>query len=39
VIRFVPSREKNGKVDVEYRPDGYYCRIGFLRSKQRPPAH
>jgi PAS domain S-box-containing protein len=34
VIRFIPSREKNGKVDIEYRPEGYYCRISYLRSKR-----
>lgn len=32
VIRFVPAREKNGKVDIEYRPEGVYCRIGFTRA-------
>lgn len=31
LIKFIPSREKNGKVDVELRPDGYYCRISFWR--------
>jgi two-component sensor histidine kinase len=34
VIRFIPSREKNGKVDIEYRPEGYYCRISYLRSQR-----
>jgi PAS domain S-box-containing protein len=34
VIKFIPSREKNGKVDVEFRPDGYYCRVSFLRPKK-----
>jgi two-component sensor histidine kinase len=33
VIRFIPGRERNGKVDVEYRPGGFYCRISFVRPK------
>lgn len=36
LIKFIPSREKNGRVDVEYRPGGYYCRVSFLRSRQEP---
>ncbi len=32
LIRFIPSREKNGKVDIEYRPDGFYCRVSFIRA-------
>jgi two-component sensor histidine kinase len=33
VIRFIPGRERNGKVDVEYRPGGFYCRISFVRPR------
>jgi PAS domain S-box-containing protein len=29
VIAFIPSREHNGKVAMEYPPDGYVCRIAF----------
>lgn len=29
VIAFIPSREHNGMVKVEYPPDGYLCRIRF----------
>jgi two-component system CheB/CheR fusion protein len=32
LIKFIPSREKNGKVDVEQRTDGFYCRISFWRA-------
>jgi two-component sensor histidine kinase len=35
VIRFVPSREKSGSVDLDFREDGLYCRISFLREKAR----
>jgi len=39
VIKFIPSREKNGKVDSEYRPEGYCCRISFTRTvKPAAPA-
>jgi two-component sensor histidine kinase len=33
VIKFIPSREKNGKVEIDYLPDGYYCRVSFARAK------
>lgn len=33
VIRFIPARERNGKVDIEYRPQGLYCRVTFVREK------
>ncbi|GEM_PF-1152633 len=29
LIRFVPAREKDGKVQIEYRPAGFYCRISW----------
>jgi len=29
VISFIPSREQNGKVAMDYPPDGYVCRITF----------
>ncbi len=35
VIGFIPSREQNGKVTMEYPPDGYVCRIVFTLQ---PPA-
>jgi PAS domain S-box-containing protein len=34
VIRFIPAREKNGKVDLDYKPEGFSCRISFVRDKQ-----
>jgi PAS domain S-box-containing protein len=33
LIKFIPSREKSGKVDIEYRPGGYYCRVSFWRAR------
>lgn len=30
-IRSVPSRERNGDVAMEFRPEGFSCRITFLR--------
>ncbi len=36
VIGFIPSREQNGSVAMEYPPDGYVCRISFtLPDKPR----
>jgi len=36
VIGFIPSREQNGSVAMEYPADGYTCRIGFtLPDKPR----
>lgn len=32
LIRFVPTRERGGDVQISYDPDGFYCRIGFLRE-------
>jgi PAS domain S-box-containing protein len=32
VIKSMASREKSGEVAIEYRPDGLYCRIGFLNT-------
>jgi PAS domain S-box-containing protein len=32
VIKFIPAREKNGSVDLNYRPEGLICRISFVRS-------
>ncbi|MBL7096451.1 MAG: PAS domain-containing protein [Alphaproteobacteria bacterium] len=29
VIGFIPSREQNGSVTMDYPADGYVCRIGF----------
>ncbi|HXC53838.1 MAG TPA: HWE histidine kinase domain-containing protein [Rhizomicrobium sp.] len=29
VIGFIPSREQNGSVTMDYPPDGYVCRIAF----------
>ncbi len=34
VISFIPSREKNGEVTMEYPPDGYVCRIGFTLAAE-----
>jgi two-component sensor histidine kinase len=31
VIRFIPARERNGRVDLDYRPEGLRCTISFLR--------
>ncbi len=33
VIRFVPARERNGKVDIDYAPEGLHCRISFIHDK------
>jgi two-component sensor histidine kinase len=33
VIRFIPARERNGQVDLDYRPEGLHCTIGFSRQK------
>jgi two-component sensor histidine kinase len=33
VIRFIPAREKNGSVDLDYRPEGLICKISFIRDK------
>jgi two-component sensor histidine kinase len=33
VIRFIPARERNGRVDLDYRPEGLVCRISFVRDK------
>jgi PAS domain S-box-containing protein len=38
LIKFVPSREKNGKVDVQHWPNGYYCRISFWRPQREAGA-
>jgi len=34
VISFIPSREKNGKVTMDFPPDGYVCRIAFTLSEE-----
>ncbi len=39
VIKFIPSREKNGKVDIEYRPEGYAARISFTRPRTAATAN
>ena len=33
VIRFVPARERSGKVDIDYAPEGLHCRISFVHDK------
>jgi two-component sensor histidine kinase len=33
VIRFIPARERNGQVNLDYRPEGLLCTISFLRQK------
>jgi two-component sensor histidine kinase len=38
VIKFSASRERNGKVDTHYDPEGFSCRISFLRSRAVVPA-
>ena len=43
VIKSVPAREKNGEVIIEYRPDGLYCRISFVKAlntaaEETPPS-
>lgn len=35
LIRTVAARERNGTVAIEYRPEGFYCRIGFVRRHSR----
>lgn len=32
VITAAPLREKSGKVAIEYRPEGLYCRISFVKA-------
>ena len=34
VIRFVPSRERDGTVEMTYPPEGYVCRIAFTMAKR-----
>ncbi|MEJ0026777.1 MAG: HWE histidine kinase domain-containing protein [Rhizomicrobium sp.] len=34
VIAFIPSREKNGQVTMDYPPDGYVCRIAFTLAAE-----
>jgi PAS domain S-box-containing protein len=36
LIRTVPSRERNGEVDIQFAADGFYCRIAFLRLVEGP---
>ena len=36
LIRSVPARERSGEVQIAYEPDGFFCRISFLRSVNRP---
>ena len=38
VIRFIPAREKSGRVDLDYQPEGLRCSISFLREKLRVDA-
>lgn len=33
VIRFIPARERGGKVDIDYAPEGLHCRISFVHNK------
>ena len=33
VIRFIAARERNGRVDLDYRPEGLLCTISFVREK------
>ncbi|MBS0470776.1 MAG: PAS domain-containing protein [Proteobacteria bacterium] len=35
VIRVVASREANGKVEMGYPPEGYFCRITYLAPPRR----
>lgn len=35
VIRFIPARERNGSVELDYRPDGLLCKISFVRGKSK----
>ncbi|HEY4123017.1 MAG TPA: HWE histidine kinase domain-containing protein [Rhizomicrobium sp.] len=32
VIKFAASREKSGEVSLDYPPDGFYCRIVFVKT-------
>lgn len=32
VIRFIATRESNGKVEMNYPPEGYVCRISFTKA-------
>ena len=36
LIRAVPGREKSGAVHIDFPPDGFYCRISFLRPSEGP---
>ena len=38
LIRAVPARERGGKVEIRHDPDGFYCRISFLRPINGPQA-
>jgi two-component sensor histidine kinase len=38
VIRFVPSHERNGNVEIDYRREGLICRIRFVQNKVSAPA-
>jgi len=38
VISFIPSREQNGTVAMEYPPEGYICRIAFTLPAHVPVA-
>ncbi|HUJ47251.1 MAG TPA: histidine kinase, partial [Rhizomicrobium sp.] len=38
LIRTVAARERNGTVAIEYRPEGFYCRIGFVRAPKAAKA-
>jgi PAS domain S-box-containing protein len=33
LIRFVPSREKDGKVDMDFGPSGFRCQIAYTRER------
>jgi two-component sensor histidine kinase len=33
VIRFIPARERNGRVDLDYRPEGLVCTVSFVRER------
>lgn len=34
LIRSVPGRERSGAVTIEFAPEGFCCRIGFLRPSR-----
>ena len=36
LIRTVPSRERSGEVDIQFAPEGFYCRIAYLRQVEGP---